>query len=649
MNTLPRTWNHLYSLRLPLLAGLLVFLAGFGAVAFRSAQAPDIFTDEIIYTRAAIRTGAEGALVWDSGAPFMVHPPLYFLLSGMYFNLTGPADTPLYAPGDIFTSVFHARLLNAFLAGLTGLLVLAFTYRLAHPLPPLPRLGLSLAAAGLFVLDPFGIRTNRRAMLETLSMLLTLAGMLAYTGVLPINGQAKKDGLRSGFALRGCGLLAGVLLGLALLTKELVFIHLLGLALFAAWETTQELWRSHRSVAGKTALLRRLLHMPALVNAAAALALAAGTYLIYPLWVFSTGGWSEFWEEKSLGVLRLLGLVQLTGWNREGVSFFSLFVQRLMDYGSTYLLLALGGAAAAWLVLVGVRRAEAVTPRFLAAWGLTIYPFFAFLMLFGTGNDQFFYFLLAPAVLMSMLGLLQVSRLVGAGAKRRTLSEAQALEALAGKLPAHKTPRPASTPLRLPRLARGLARLSPVLLLALLLPVGLFQWSRQYGLASDNGYTQLAGFVQDNLPPGEAINASGDPIKFAYFFPERPVYALAEPTQAQAAGLRYFVLAPKDVALRYGRITPELADWIQANGQPVFSFRGSSYGDVYLYQVANPSAAANSDPPAPFNRRFQVAQGGAVDGFLEMLLLWLAAWAVMGLFVQRLVGPGNSGSPQVEA
>ncbi|HYN88900.1 MAG TPA: hypothetical protein VER55_10230, partial [Ardenticatenaceae bacterium] len=142
-------------------AALLVFLIAYSAVAWRLESAPDLFSDEILYTRAGIRVATAGALIWDDGDPLFVHPPLYFLAEAAYLRLTTDPSSVARTPGDIFGWVFHARHLNAIFAGLTAVLLYWLGRRL-HGL----WLGILLVA--LFFVDPFGVRTNRRAMLETL-------------------------------------------------------------------------------------------------------------------------------------------------------------------------------------------------------------------------------------------------------------------------------------------------------------------------------------------------------------------------------------------------------------------------------------------------------------------------------------------------
>ncbi len=560
--------NHETRTRQRALIGFLALLLGFAAIAWRLDRAPDIFTDEILYTRAGIRVAAEGALVWDNGEPLFVHPPLYFLVEGAYLALTRDPMGAVYAPGDIFAWVYHARYLNALIAGLTALLLYLLGRRLRGPW-----LGWLLVA--LFVLDPFGVRINRRAMLETMAAFLGLAGMaLLLTAREPVRP--------------GRAIVAGLLLGAALLTKELTFTTPLAVLLFGLLEGRRR------------PLTRAARWMPFLTVLVAGL-----SYLIFPLWALTTGRWDRFVHVKSLSLQRLIGLIHLSGWNRPEVSLWNFLLRRLTDYGSSYLLLALGGAATLWLLLFHRRERAG---RLLGLWGLVLYPFYAFVTLVGSGNDQFFYFLLVPAIL-----------LVGYTATLPTPSAAF-----------------------LPRLVNRWHRLALGILLLFILPYNAVRWVTTYGFGLDNGYRQLAAYVAEHLPADAPLNASGDAIKYWYFFPDRPIADAATPEEAQALGLHYFALAPKDVQGRYGRMTPALAAWIQAQGTRLFAVEGDSYGLITLYRVDYPGEDGPEPPSVSLPRfqRFQPAQAGFVDTLLVALGVW---WAIT-IGLSLLPSPGLEAS-----
>jgi len=603
-----------------LLDSLLVvfaFALAFAAVAWRLDQAPDIFTDEILYTRAGIRVAAEGALVWDNGEPLFVHPPLYFLAEGMYLRLTTDPTDVVQIPGDIFAWVYHARYLNALFAGATAVVF----YLLGRQLQG-RWLGLLLTT--LFILDPFGVRINRRAMLETMAAWLSLAGM-----ALLLTGRPRVTGRLSLFRAIG----AGLLLGAGMLTKELTFTAPLAVFLFGLWE----LWRSGRKDPHSS--VPRLRRSPALLGASLTVTTAGLTYLLFPFWGLTTGRWDRFMHVKWLSLNRLLGLAQLSGWNRPHVSLLDFLVERLIDYGSSYLMLGLGGAATLFLLLT---RRHTTTGRLLTVWGLILYPFYAFVAVAGSGNDQFFYFLLIPAILLVGYAAAILPEAIGDVLARRAATRRWLTPAVGRWLRRGRTG-------------------AVVLLLAAVLPFNLTRWWLVFGAGTDNGYYRLAAYVQEHLPLGEPLNASGDAIKFEYFFPHRPITDAATPSEAVAGRIHYFALAPKDVWARYGRTTPELATWITARGERLFAANGDSYGEIYLYRVDYPNNVPGSEQrptpvrpdgaSGPYSRSFPPAQAGFINGLVLALGLWGVWCLVVGtlaIWIERLIVSHQHPSPRLE-
>lgn len=563
----------------PGIFSILIFVVAYTAVAWHLNQNPDIFTDEIVYTRMSIRVSGEGALVWDSGDPFVVHPPLYFILQGFYHSITGDHAAPIFAAGDIFSSVYHARNLNAFFAGLTALVLFWMGRRLHGN-------GLGLLLAALFILDPFGVRINRRAMLETSAAFFSLLGVF----ILISPSDRRSISLPR-------AILAGLLLGCGLLTKELTFPALIAVGIFSTWEFIR-----HPRQPG-----------PAL-KTAAAIPVALLTYGLYPLWILMSGDWTSFFAEKFLSLRRLLGLIQLTGWNRPGISFLDLLIDRLTQYGPSYLLFGLGALATVVLLLWGRDR---LAGRFLASWGIVLYPFFAFITLFGSGNDQFFYFLLIPAIILTGYALI----VFAAEIDRRFRF---------GNSPRFR--------MQLGSFQLTVAKVLSASLLIVVLPLNLFLWLNTFAFTQDNGYYQLTQYVNTNLPPGAMLNASGDPIKFRYFMPNRPVSAAATPQEAIKEGVHYFVLAPKDVRLQYGRIQPELAQWIVANGERLFSTTGNSYGDIYLYRVDDPQiklvTPTKSTHPS-YWRSFNPARTGFITSLSWFIFLWFTTICLLAYVLAR--------------
>ena len=563
---------------LHVLVGALIFGAALVLVGWRINLTPDIFTDEIQYARLGVRIQGEGALVWDSGRPMMVHPPLYFLAEAGYYALSG-ADFPLYEPGDIFATITHARFLNVFLAALTAVLMYGVGVRLFGL-----KMGLLLVA--LFLLDPFAIRINRRAMLETMAGLLALSGM----AVLLFNAG-------TGRRAYGAAIFAGLLFGAGLLTKEIIFTAPLAVAGFGVWE-----------------LLRRVDKTGFRLEAAWAAPLLAGalafvTYLIFPLWAFWSGNWDEFAREKIFSLQRLMGLIHVSGWNRPGVSAYTFLVRRLGDYGSSYILLMLG--AFAWLALLAWQR-DRRSARLLIAWGAVIYPFYAFLTFFGSGNDQFFYFLLVAAIVFVVYALLGETQPVSPGT------------AALMDVPVWRT-----WLARSESLWNRLRRYALLALLFVILPYNLANWWISVATRVDNGYARLSTYIETNLPPGVPINASGDAKKFDYFLPGHPITDASTPTEAQEQGVKYFVIAPKDVEARYGRITLELAGWIAQNGTRLHTVQGDSYGVIHLYRLGQ------TQEPASFERRYPPAETGYLYLFVWLTIAWTVVWGAVALWFVR--------------
>lgn len=569
---------------------ILIYIFGFGVIAWHLSQAPDVFSDEILYTRVGTRIASEGALVWDGGDPVYIHPPLYFLTEGAYLWLTSNPAAQAYTPGNIFAAVYHARYLNAVFAGITAVLLFLIGRRLRGVY-----LGLLLAA--LFILDPFGVRTNRRAMLETMAALLSLAGM----ALLLVEKSDHKANLSQAIG-------AGLLFGLGLLTKELTFTVLLALLVFGVWE----ILRSQRAATQR--YTSRFLSTPFV-----AILVALLTYSLYPAWMWATGNWAGFWAVKWLAIERLIGIVHLNGWNRPGLSLWTFLLPRLIEYGSTYLLLLVGGTVTLLLLLL---HHHDRTGRLLGVWGLVLYPFYTFVALFGTGNDQFFYYLLVPAII-----------LVGYATLTPTAWDGRHLP-----LSLVRHPLLRGMPVTLGPWLRQARIAALIWLLSFVLPFNLVRWWINYGVGADNGYDQLARYVQDYMPGVDRLYTSGDNIKPKYFFPAQIVVAGNTLEAIQAAGVHYFVVAPKDIWAHYGQMTSAVAGWITANGKLLFHTYDDSYGDIYFYQVAYPDPAQVATPASALRGPLiRPAQSGFVASFMLALGVWcgLAAGIMFGLRWRR--------------
>jgi 4-amino-4-deoxy-L-arabinose transferase-like glycosyltransferase len=558
------------------LISLLIFVSSFGLVVWRIDKAPDLLTDEILYSRLSMRVMNEGAVVWDHGTMSVIHPPYYYLLNGLYLGVTGTPGAELYSPGDIFEFVYHNRILNALLAGITAVVLFQIGLRLRG-------WWLGLLITLLFIIDPFGIRINRRAMLETLAALLSMIGLLIF--ILGIKKRRKLS----------YGILAGLFFGAGILTKELAFILPLAVAIYGIWELLRKShdWSYPIVTAG----------------------ISFANYLIFPIWVLFTGNWERLIGVKTLALERLVGLVHTSGWNRPGVSFLDFLLNRLMDYGSSYLILLLGGLATVYILL---RYRHEPMGRLLGTWGLLIYPFYFFITFLGSGNDQFFYFLLLPSIILLSFAVIE-------GDDRRMMKMAGRSWNLLRRQP--------RALFAVRERSSGLLLIFTFLILVVIMPFNMISWVSNYGIGLDTGYHQLSSYIQTNIPVGTPINASGDSLKYIYFLPNHPIAEAENPQEALDLGVKYFVIVPKDIQSKFGNVTEEFATWIVSNGQLIFSTSGETYGDIYLYevpQISDPRGEPldGSGDPA-YHRTFGEAGTGFISslfvliGIVYLLHLWL--------------------------
>ena len=502
----------------PLAVAATLALASFLVVAANLTGSPDTLYDEVVYTRAAQTVASQGRLTWQSD-PVFVHPPVYFLVQGSWLWLTGRAGAPL------FDAVHATRLLTALLTAVNVGLVALLAQWLAQTARPWRRLALGVAAGLLMAFDPVILRYGRLALIEPLALACSLVVLLAA------------------WRLRGrpAGLwitVVGGLSGLALLVKEITVFVLVVPAVFAALQRHRELVR----------------------RAVAALAVAAAAWLIFPAWAAALGLSGRFGEVKLRTLARLLGTLQITGWNRPTVSFLAALQVSAPQYLASYLLLGAGVGAMVWLWL----RRNSEAGDYLLALLASTYAFGAYMVTRGTLNEQFFVYLLPGAIVATVLA-----------------ADAALVSALARIAPGGR-----------PR--RLLLAAAPAVVVAVALAAGGANWAQRYRPGLDNGIERVTAYVNRNLAPCTVLNASGDVEKYRYSLNGRTVTNFASGPGALSRGVHWFFLNPKDVFARYGHMNQDLATWIRGSGRQVASFPSDSHWTAELWYVA----ASPYDPAA---------------------------------------------------
>lgn len=493
---------------LPVLVGLVVF----GLRAFSLDRSFDIFIDEVTYLRIS-RAVADSFHVYLYGEPFFLHPPAWFFIEAAYLKAL--------VPGGLLIDQIHAtRLLVALISGFSAGLILLLVRHVAG-------LTAALVAVLLFALDPFIVKTNSLNMLETSTIMWVLAGYTIIAYGLPRPGVPYALPGARGFTV-GRAVAAGLCFGLAMLTKEMaLFLTLLPLAAGVGLRWFTE--RRRAVLIGVT---------------------AAAVYAVYPLVVALSGHWTLFAHDKLSGVQRFAGLVKTTGFGHHGAGSPSLIqavITRLNEFASTYALIALGAAAVVVLLWRGRRLS-----RWIGTWVASAYALLAYAILFGTLEEQFFYFLVVPALVGCAVAGAELYRL----AVIRGVTRQWAAAAIAALL--------------------------------LFAGYGGYTWTLAHTLP-DNGFQSVLSYLQVNVPRGTRVASTSETGQFVLEgYRSSPWGGWDDISQLQSANPDYVLVAPHSVAWNHGKEGERLLSWIHRHGDPVFSFRGRSDSELILYRLRKP-------------------------------------------------------------
>lgn len=500
---------------------LAVFCICVAAVALLNNlfTSPDVLYDEAAYTWAAQQV----ALGWHltlTNQPLFVHPPLMFLVQAGWLRLTGHASAPLPS------AMRAARLLSASVGVGDVLLVAVLAYRLAGSATPRRRRVVTGVVALVAALDPVLVRYDRQNVIEPFALCISMLTLHAAWH------------LRDRRTLTYVSI-TGLLSGLALLTNEITIFLIVVPLLFALLE------RNH-------SLIRR---------SAAALGIAGGFLLLFLVWAAELGLAGSFVSAQTITLQRLIGLVQTTGFNLPGVSLVGTLERSIIQYSSSYIIIAVGFAALVWCWA----RSNTQSGNFLTAWLTASYAAGAYIVAVGTLNEQFFVYLLPACIIGSVL---LVDTLIVGWSRGATRSYQRGSQGEVSRLP-----------LTIAAIAcAGLAGLSAV------------SWVTNYSGAGD-GVILADQFIETTLPACAAVNASGDPQKYSLLLGGRSFANFSVGAAALADGVHYFLLAPTDAIERNGDMSPALASWIRGKGRQLASFPSQVYKTVQLWYV----------PASPYN------------------------------------------------
>lgn len=477
-------------------SALVVLSFAVRSIGLRTAN--DVFIDELTYTELG-RSIARGELPNLHGAPFLLHPPGALALDALYLRIVGSDG----ANADL---VLELRWLAAALGAMTvGVAFLVMDRVCRRPV--------ALGGAFLLAVDPFVLRSQTRVMLEPAGVLLLLAGWLMVIVVLNDPDRSRR---------RGRLVAGGLLLGCALVVKDMnaVFVFV-PLALAMVWRQTLD----RRSAA--------LVALPALAPYAAYLLILAANGQF--------GLWAHF---KWLGLTRMIGVRQETGFNSPGSpSAGGRIIDQLERFGTSYVVLAVCLIAGAAVALVSAAPAR----RQLGLLAIVAGAFSWFVALVGAFEEQFGYYVLVISVL--------------------------ALAVAVDELWNRSVFRPA------------------IVVAAAVLLIGSAVLGLSGRFVVDDGITGLRAWIDRELPSGTRIGLTTPTVEFA-LAPRPGAGVWPSLTSLAANDADYVVTAAKPLQEGYGYASPDLLIWLDGHAEKVYGRSTPTLGEIDVWRLDRATVTA---------------------------------------------------------
>lgn len=511
----------------PLLWAAALTGVAFGIRSIGLIRGFELWVDEMLYADLGA-SAARGEMPRLADGPFFLHPPGFFLVEG------GTIRVFHIPTNDSMTLAYDLRWLTAVLGALTVGLAFLLIRRLAGHWP-------AVWGALTLSLEPFVLRINSRVFLETLAGLVLVAGLLLLVQHLQ-DPRVDRLGLRPRVRHRRKSrrytpvlrlVAAGLLLGYAVFTKD-VF------AFFAV-------------VPVLLAVVRRIFTGR---EGAVILAAAAVPYGAYLAVVASSGYLLDLARAKSDGLLRLVGLQDITGFNAPGSpSLASRLAEQAQHYGTSYAILLL--CPLAGLVCVfSTRRAR----RLIGVAALVAGVYGAYMVAFGTAEEQYAY----PIMIVGVPALAVVARAA----------------------------------LDRGRVLRTAAALLMTLFLAAEVVLGV-----RLETTPDDGLRTFRSWAETHLPVSARVGATNGTSGYAFAHDPR-FGPWATPGALDARGAQYVLTFDLPTRQGYTLARPELLEWLKVNATPLFRFYGPTNGETVLWYIdkrklAVAAALAAGGPPFP--------------------------------------------------
>lgn len=331
----------------------------------------------------------------------------------------------------------------------------------------------------------------------------------------------------------------------------------------------------------------------------AALAVGGVIWASFPLWAAVQGHGGPFAELQTLSLRRLVGAAQVSGLGRSDVSAVDVFLDTFWQFFPGYLVFALGGAALVAGLLRCLRRPAAVDEgsRQVLGFATAAYAFLGYSVLVGQANEQLTVYAIPAAALLA------------ADARHHLVRRGRAA---AGRL------------------------LVPVAATTVLVAVvaGVTSWTAHFWPTRDDASLAVGRWVEEHYPC-TPVNVTGDIYHWAPALPRHPLNDYASGPEALDAGVRLFLLSPKDAELRYGSMSPEFEQWIRANATQVHARPSVTHREISVWVVGSPQPLATSPSPACGTTVPAPSDEARADLFGGLLVAMLAGTAVVAVPADR--------------
>lgn len=279
------------------------------------------------------------------------------------------------------------------------------------------------------------------------------------------------------------------------------------------------------------------------------------------------GSIGDWWHFTAQGARRALGMLQVSGFNSSHApSFTDRLGANVMLFLPSYILIVGGTAFTLYLIVGGwrglatsqSRESPLITPGaqpmrpeelgLVVCWVSGILVALAYTFVFGTLEEQTFYLIAVPAVIM-----------VGVAADQLVSASRRPVRAASSAL------------------------------VAVLMVGSLGVWSEVH-FTRDDTYQAFTAWASTNLPVETKIGLTDGESQF--ILPGYRLYAVSSLGDARTSGLRYVLVSTELSRLGYASVSSQFIAAMSSQYRVVFQQSGRTSGDLRLYTLDSPVVGA---------------------------------------------------------